>query len=169
MKLGAVATKLAFVAFAGLSLSGCLGNTRPDAAFPDSVRVNPPRGGAPVVIAGRVESSKISIATLERRVVLTANGSEIGRATFPDARIASAATTPVAINAVFQGVPIAASCENHEFREPSGERRGIFHRLTFAEINCQVNYAGRPAGTMTMMHSPHGTIVQPAAVTAAAR
>lgn len=169
MKLSAVATKLSLIVFAGLSLSGCLSNSRPDVAFPNTLNVSPPRGGAPVAIAGRVEASRASISTLERRVVLTANGTEVGRATMPDARLSNAAELPVAITGEFQSVPVSARCENHEFREPTGERRGIFHRLTFAEINCQVTYAGRPAGTLTVLHAPRGAVVDPATVTASAR
>ena len=161
------ASKLGFMVLAGLSLSGCLAYARPDANFRETLRVSPPRGGAPVAIAGRIEASKISISTLERRVVITANGTEVGRATLPDARMPNAAETPVQINGDYQGTAIAARCENHEFREPPGERRGILHRLTFAEINCQVTYAGRPAGTLSMQHAPHGTIVGPSTVAAA--
>ncbi|MDB5384309.1 MAG: hypothetical protein JWO26_3941, partial [Rhodospirillales bacterium] len=102
-----------------------------------------------------------------------ANGTEFGRGTLPDARETNAAETPIAINGAYQGTAIAASCENHQVNEQAGERRGIFHRLTFADINCQVNYGGRPAGTLTMAHSPHGSIVAaapaPVAVVAAVR
>jgi hypothetical protein len=167
MQFRNVATKLAFIAFAGMSLSGCLGYSRPDAAFQQPISANSPRGGAPVAIGGRVEASKTAIGTLERRVVVTANGSDVGRGVLPDARLSNAAEMPIAINGDYQGVPIAARCENHEFNEPAGERRGILHRLTFAEINCQVSYAGRPAGNLSMLHSPHGTIVQPQSVAAA--
>lgn len=161
------ATRLAFVTLAGLTLSACLGNSRPDAAFPNSLSVRPPRGGAPVVLAGRVEASRSSIATLERRVVLTADGADLGRATLPDARIGGVADLPVAINTEYQNVPVSALCRNQEVTEPAGERHGILHRLTFAQINCDVNYAGRPAGTLSMLHAPAGNVVQPAAVTAA--
>lgn len=167
MNCARAASKLGIMVLAGLSLSGCLGYSRPDTSFRETLRVSPPRGGAPVAIAGRVESSKISISTLERRVVITANGTEVGRATLPDARLANAAETPVQINGDYQGAAIAARCENHEFREPPGERRGILHRLTFAAVNCQVTYAGRPAGNLSMQHSPHGTIVDPTTVAAA--
>ncbi len=166
MSLVASGTKFLVIGLAAMSVSGCLGFSRPDATF-STVRVTSPRGGAPVEIAGRVEASKISISTLERRVVITANGTEVGRATLPDARLASAAATPVDINGTYQGVAIAARCENHEFVEPPGERRGIVHRLTFAEINCQVRYGSNAPVAMRMMHSPHGTPVAATTVASA--
>ncbi len=169
MNFAAVTTKLAFIGVAGLSLAGCLSNSRPDTAFPNTINVSPPRGGAPVAITGRVEAERVGVSTLERRVVLTANGTEIGRATLPDARLADAANRPAAINGEIQGVAFSANCGNRETREPDGERRGILHRLTFAEITCQVTYAGRQAGTLTMLHAPRGSVIEPAAVSAAAR
>jgi hypothetical protein len=117
-----------------------------------------------VVIGGRVEAVKTSVWTLQRSVVLTANGTEFGRGTLPDARRSTAAESPITINGAYQGTAIAANCENHQASEPNGERRGIFHRLTFADINCQVNYSGRPAGTLAMTHSPHGSVVAAAPV-----
>ncbi|MBR0654902.1 hypothetical protein [Plastoroseomonas arctica] len=167
MNRGALAKKLSFVALAGLSLSGCLGFSRPDATFPQALQAPSPRGGAAVTISGRVEAAKIALGTLERRVVISANGADVGRGTLPDARSPEAAATPIAINGDYQGTPIAARCENHEFSEPPGERRGIIHRLTFAEINCQVNYGGRPLGTLTMQHNPAGSVVNAPVVVSA--
>ena len=167
MNYARTASQLGIIVLAGLSLSGCLGYARPDAEFRQTYRGSPARGEAPVTVTGRVEASKISISTLERRVVILANGTEVGRATLPDARLASAATTPVTINGEYQGAAIVARCENHEVPEPAGQRRGILHRLTFADINCQVTYAGRSLGNLAMRHSPHGTPVEATTVATA--
>ncbi|MDB5316706.1 MAG: hypothetical protein JWO24_2550, partial [Rhodospirillales bacterium] len=49
-----------------------------------------PAGVHPWVIGGRVEAVKTSVWTLQRSVVLTANGTEFGRGTLPDARRSTA-------------------------------------------------------------------------------